>query len=88
MASPLAGKVALKVASILADEEKRRTIIISVIVTIIAIVLLVIIVPIYLITAPISAVKDIITGDISLSYVWELRKIVWPDEDKIGRAHV
>lgn len=82
MADPVTvGKVAVKVATVLADEEKRKKITITLIVTVLAVVLLIVLVPIYLITAPLSAVKDIITGDISLSYIWDLRKAVWPDED-------
>ena len=82
MADPVSvGKVALKVASVVADEEKRKKITITLIVTVLAVFLLIILVPIYLITAPLSAVKDIITGDLSLSFIWDMRKEVWPDED-------
>jgi len=82
MADPVTvGKIAIKVASTLSDEEKRHNLIVTIIITIIVVVLLVLLVPIYFITAPLSAVKDVINGDISLSYIWDLRKAVWPDED-------
>lgn len=81
MASPGTIKVALHILSSLADEERRKKLIVTIIITVITVVLLVLLVPIYLITAPLSAVKDIITGDISLSYIWELRKALNPDEE-------
>ena len=81
MASPGAVKVALKVLSSLADEESRKKVIISVIISIIAVILLILLVPIYLITAPLNAVQDIISGDISLSYIWELRDALNTDKE-------
>lgn len=82
MADPITiSKVALKVATVLSDEEKRKKLIITIIVVVITVVFLVLLVPIYLITAPLDAVKDIISGDISLEYIWELRKTINPDEN-------
>ena len=81
MASPGAVKVALKVLSSLADEESRKKVIISVIISIRAVILLILLVPIYLITAPLNAVQDIISGDISLSYIWELRDALNTDKE-------
>jgi len=80
---PVTIKIALQqTLKVITDEEKRNKIILSIVV-LVAICLSIILIPIYLLTHPIDTIKMIITGQLDLSLITQMKQD-YPVDTQIG----
>lgn len=65
--------IVAKAVNVVADEEKRKTLILGISIAV-TVVMLVIFIPIYLLTHPLDTIKMIVTGELDLSLIEKLQE--------------